>query len=80
MRIEYDPEVDALSIRFRTGEAETVHVTDQVAVDLDTEGRIISLEILDASQVVAEGGLDEVILQGVAAARFEPAEPATPRP
>jgi uncharacterized protein YuzE len=51
MKIEYSKSVDALYIRIR--EAQVVDSTDieeGVTVDLDENGHIVGLEILDASE------------------------------
>ena len=51
MRIEYDREVDALYIRIQEKEvAQSKEVSDDVVLDLDEQGRIIGLEVLDATQ------------------------------
>ncbi|OIN98689.1 hypothetical protein AUJ66_00295 [Candidatus Desantisbacteria bacterium CG1_02_38_46] len=48
MRITYDSEVDVLYIHFIEATVTTKHVTEGVAVDYDSEGRIAGVEILDA--------------------------------
>ncbi len=55
MRIEYDTDRDLLYIWFgRTGAraAEVVTVAPGVHADLDTSGKLIGLEVLDAKQVM----------------------------
>jgi uncharacterized protein YuzE len=54
MRIIYDPAVDALSIRLvdERVECETIRLTDQVAVDIGPGERIVSIEVLDASDLL----------------------------
>ena len=50
MKITYDPEVDALTIEFGKGTFETVYDGAKgVALDYDVEGRLMSVEVLDAS-------------------------------
>lgn len=52
MRVEYDKSVDALYIRIHMGDAvRTVDVQEGVNIDLDAEGRVIGLEILNALQL-----------------------------
>jgi uncharacterized protein YuzE len=47
MKIEYDPEADALYIQFREALAErNVDVTEGVTVDLDKDGNVIGIEVL----------------------------------
>ena len=56
MKTHYDPEVDALYIRFAEAEiVEREEVFDGVTFDFDSEGRIVSLEVLDASKHFAAG-------------------------
>ena len=51
MRVTYDPRVDALYIHFQDGTMTSKHPTgdETIAVDLDAEGRITGIEVLDAS-------------------------------
>ena len=51
MKIEYDKEVDALYILLRdVPPADTVDIEEGVTVDLDGDGHIVGIEILDASE------------------------------
>ena len=51
MKITYDPEADALYIRLREVQlADSMDVEEGVTVDLDSEGHIAGIEILDASK------------------------------
>jgi len=51
MRIEYDREVDALYIRLREVKPkDTKDVLEGVTIDLDSQGRIVGIEILDAAE------------------------------
>jgi uncharacterized protein YuzE len=57
MKIEYDPEVDALYIQFRPvpdGGAENRAVSDDITADYGPDGKLVGLEILDASVVLGE--------------------------
>ncbi|MQL51629.1 DUF2283 domain-containing protein [Desulfofundulus thermobenzoicus] len=50
MRLRYDPEADALYIRFKEGKIEeTDEVSPGVLLDLDANGNPLGLEILYAS-------------------------------
>ena len=50
MRIEYDPEADALYIRFRDVKpADNVDIEDGLTVDLDDQKHLVGIEILDVS-------------------------------
>lgn len=67
MKITYDPEVDALYIRFREAKVTTKHIGEGLAADYDAEGHLAGIEILDAAERL--GGKDvfkQVILEDVA--------------
>jgi uncharacterized protein YuzE len=48
MKITYDPEVDALYIRFLETTVTTQHLAEGIAADYDAEGHLAGIEILDA--------------------------------
>ena len=48
MKIQYDKEVDALSITFTDTTVTTQHIAEGIAVDYDSDGHIAGIEILDA--------------------------------
>ncbi len=48
MHITYDPEVDALYIRFKETTVTTKHLTEGIAADYDSQGRLAGIEILEA--------------------------------
>lgn len=54
MRISYDAQVDALYIRFidEPVEVTTHRLSEDVAVNYAPDGRIVGIEILDASEYV----------------------------
>lgn len=57
MKIEYDPEVDALYIQFRPvapGTVENRAISEEVTADYGPDGKLVGLEILDASVVLGE--------------------------
>ena len=57
MKIYYDAEVDALYLEFRqleSGAAEARALSDDIVADYDSNGRLVGLEILDASQVLGQ--------------------------
>ncbi len=57
MKIEYDPKLDLLYIWFGTpGEkaAQTITVVPGVYADFNMEGKLIGLEVLDASEVLGK--------------------------
>jgi uncharacterized protein YuzE len=55
MKIEYDHERDLLYIYFSeidTKAAETITITPGVHADFDREGRLIGIEVIEASKVM----------------------------
>ncbi len=56
MKTIYDPEADALYLRFADASiVESEEVADGVVLDFDAEGRIVAIEVLDATKHVAAG-------------------------
>jgi uncharacterized protein YuzE len=61
MKITYDPEADALYIELRRVQAfDSVDIEEGVTADLDAEGHIIGLEVLDASERLSPAELKTV--------------------
>lgn len=55
MKVTYDPETDTLTIRFNDSPiTESDEIQEGIIADMDVKGRIIGLEILSASELVAE--------------------------
>ena len=55
MKITYDPQSDTLTIRLKENHiSESDELQKGIIADLDSEGNIIGLEILDASQRITE--------------------------
>lgn len=51
MKITYDPQVDALYIRFLDEpiQVTTQRLSDEVAINYAPDGRVVGIEVLDAS-------------------------------
>lgn len=55
MRVIFDPETDTLSLIFREDKiAESDEVKEGIIIDYSKNGKIVSMEILDASEQIAE--------------------------
>ncbi|MBU4320398.1 MAG: DUF2283 domain-containing protein [Nitrospinae bacterium] len=55
MRVIFDPETDTLSLIFREDKiAESDEVREGVIIDYGYDGKIVSMEILDASEQISE--------------------------
>jgi uncharacterized protein YuzE len=66
MRIEYDKEVDALFIRLRDAKpCDSKDIEEGVTVDLDNQGHIIGIEILDASEKLGFESLLNVSIENM---------------
>jgi len=67
MKIEYDPVRDLLYVYFAepaTKAAETVTIKPGVHADFDREGKLIGIEVIDASEIIGgeiEFKLPEVV-------------------
>lgn len=56
MKTIYDPEADALYVRFAdTPVVESEEVANGVMLDFDADGRIVAFEVLDARKHLAAG-------------------------
>ena len=56
MKITYDSEVDVLDIRFVEGkeECEVIHLSDQVTLDIGRKGKLVAIEIVDATELIPD--------------------------
>lgn len=56
MKTLYDPDADALYVRFAAAKVvESEEVSPGVVIDFDAEGRIVGVEVLDARRHLAAG-------------------------
>ena len=64
MRITYDPDVDVLYIELRPATPDdSVDLEDGVTADLDADGHVIGIEILDARERLGSEALSTVALE-----------------
>ncbi|MFH2031868.1 MAG: DUF2283 domain-containing protein [Bacteroidota bacterium] len=52
MEITYDPRYNVAFIKFREkgGEVETIHISDEINIDIASDGKIYGLELLNANE------------------------------
>ena len=56
MKTFYDPKADALHVRFADASiVESEEVADGIILDFDDKGKLVAIEVLEASKHVAEG-------------------------
>ena len=66
MRIEYSKSADALYVYFREKEvAKSKEVEEGVVIDLDAEGHIVGIEVLDASKRLQPSELVNVSIENL---------------
>jgi uncharacterized protein YuzE len=64
MKVSFDRKTDALYVRFSDDAvAETAEVRPGVMFDYAADGRIVGLEILDASRTVAASDMKKLALE-----------------
>ena len=64
MKIEYDPEADALYIQIREAHADdNIDIEEGVTVDVDEHRHIVGVEILDASKRLSPSDLTSITIQ-----------------
>ena len=56
MKISYDPEVDALYIRFAEEpiECEIIRLNDWITVNIGPHEQVVGIEVLDASKILPD--------------------------
>ncbi len=67
MKLTYDPRYNIAYLRFqeKTAEVETIHLTDELNVDLAPDGTIYGLELLNANQQLrADDGGNFIVVNG----------------
>lgn len=70
MKIEYDPQADALYIQLRQGEiAETVEISKYIYADVGQEGQPLGIEILFVKRHLASEDLTSVTFNLLGAAQ-----------
>jgi uncharacterized protein YuzE len=68
--LTYDPEADAVFVRLsQDAPVESEEVSPGVTLDFDALGRVVALEILPASKVLAPGAWSKAPMPGVGGAR-----------
>lgn len=64
MKIEYDPEADALYVQLRQAPVEdSVDIEEGVSVDLDGDKHIVGIEVLDASKRLSPADLSSIVIE-----------------
>jgi len=64
VKIEYDPEADALYIQIREAHPDdNIDIEEGVTVDVDEDGHIVGVEILDASKRLSPSDLTNITIQ-----------------
>ena len=70
MKITYDPQVDALYIRFKDATVTTKQLGEGIAADYDAGGLLAGIEILDAVKRLGDPTVfKQVTLENVAPAK-----------
>ena len=69
MEISYDKQADAMYIEFQKGEfAKNKKIDDFTVIDLDKDGNILGIELLEVSKRIPVESLSEVHLKNILAA------------
>ncbi len=64
MKISYDAKADAISIKFQEGKYDvSEEVADGIVADVTKDGKIISIEIMDASKRMPKESASNVLVQ-----------------
>lgn len=61
MKITYDPEADAMNIKFQSGKYDiSKEIAEGIIIDYTKDGRVISIEILDASKRIPMKSIKDI--------------------
>ncbi|KXB07187.1 hypothetical protein AKJ52_00740 [candidate division MSBL1 archaeon SCGC-AAA382C18] len=61
MEISYDPEVNALNIQLQKGNyEESKEFDDGIIIDYSTDGKIMNIEILDATEKISTKTIENI--------------------
>jgi uncharacterized protein YuzE len=64
VKIEYDPEADALYIQIREARPDdNIDIEEGVTVDVDEHGHIVGVEVLDASKRLSPSDLASITIE-----------------
>jgi uncharacterized protein YuzE len=64
MEIVYDPETDSMDIEFQKGKYEvSKEIAEGVIIDYTKDGKIISIEILNASKRMPEDSMKGILVK-----------------
>jgi len=70
MKITYDPEIDALYIRFRDATVTTQHLAEGLAADYDADDHLAGIEIPDAVKRLGDKDVfKQIVLEDIALGR-----------
>jgi uncharacterized protein YuzE len=78
MKIEYDSEADALYIQLRAAYVDNnIDIEESVTVDVDKDGHIIGVEILDASKKLSLKDIANISIETLPVGQktFKPVKP-----
>lgn len=64
MKLSYDPRYNIAYIRFRerSGQVDTVHISDELNVDIAPDGSIYGIELLNANEQFRRGDLGNLLV------------------
>ena len=66
MNISFDEKADALYIQFQTGKAkETLKIRDGILIDIDKNGKLYGIEILDVSEKLEPSELVNISIENL---------------
>ncbi|MGE3152325.1 MAG: DUF2283 domain-containing protein [Nitrospiraceae bacterium] len=68
MKLTYDPRYNIAYLRLhaKTAEVETIHVSDEINIDLAPDGTVYGIELLNANVQLAREDAGELVLQNEA--------------
>lgn len=66
MKIELDKQADAMYIEFNSGEfATNKKIDNNTVIDLDKNGKILGIEIINVSKVISKDFLSNIVFKNL---------------
>ena len=64
MKLTYDPEhnIAYISLREKTAQVETIHISDELNIDLAPDGTIYGIELLNANEQLAAHARGQLVV------------------
>jgi uncharacterized protein YuzE len=74
MRLEYDPQFNIAYLRFLedcTGDLQTLHISEELNIDLLPDGRLFGIELLNANEQLFQQDAGQLVIENKMSGKLE---------